>query len=178
MTIREIIRMGHPTLRQVARPLSTDEIQSETTERLVEDMIDTLESSGGIGLAAPQINESVRLAIIEITQMDSRYGELEPLPLTVFVNPVITILEETMAGSWEGCLSIPGLRGWVERSQKILVEYLDLELNNHKRVFSAFHATVCQHEFDHLDGRLYVDHVQDMRNLMFESEMTHLVHSD
>ena len=75
MTIREIIRMGHPTLRQVARPLSTDEIQSEATERLLEDMIDTLKSSGGIGLAAPQINESVRLAIIEITQTGSRYGE-------------------------------------------------------------------------------------------------------
>ena len=163
--------MGHPILRQVARPLSETEIQSEEVHLLVDDMVDTLKYAGGIGLAAPQVNESVRLALIEIPHSGSRYGELEPIPLTVFVNPVITILEEQVAGSWEGCLSIPGLRGWVERPQKILVDYLDLELNVHKRVFSGFHATVCQHEFDHLDGHLYVDRIDDMRNLVFECEL-------
>lgn len=173
MAQREIIKMGHPTLRQVARSMSKEEIQSPATHQLIDDMKITLDAVGGIGLAAPQINESIRLAIIEVPATGSRYGELPPLPLTVFVNPVITIVDSTTAGNWEGCLSVPGLRGWVERPQKIVVEYLDLQLNLHKKVFVGFQATVCQHEIDHLDGYLFVDRLTDSRKLVFESEMEH-----
>ena len=95
--------MGHPTLRKVARPLECDELGSEEIQQLVSDMVDTLRQSGGIGLAAPQVNESVRLAIIDIPGGPSRYGDMPAMPLTVFVNPIIEVLGEETAGYWEGC---------------------------------------------------------------------------
>lgn len=166
--------MGHPTLRKVARPLPDSEILSDEISRLVRDMIDTLHDYGGIGLAAPQVNESIRLAMIEIPSEGSRYGDLESLSLTVFVNPVVSILDSPQAGFWEGCLSVPGLRGWVERPQRVRVDYKDLELNDHSQEFEGFHATVIQHEFDHLDGVLYVDRMTDMKQLLFEEEFERL----
>ena len=113
MAVRKIIRMGHPTLRKAARRLEARELASPEIGRLVNDMIDTLNDSGGIGLAAPQIDESVRLAIIEIDGGPSRYGEVPAMPLTVFVNPTIEVVDPKPAGYWEGCLSVPGLRGFV-----------------------------------------------------------------
>lgn len=161
--------MGHPTLRKVARQLSDEEIVGREVRPLVEDMVDTLHAAGGIGLAAPQINESVQLAIIKIPKLGSRYGELEELPLMVFVNPEISVVVDAeLAGNWEGCLSVPGLRGWVERPQHINLRYQDLEGTRHFREFTGFHATVCQHEFDHLTGHLFVDRMTDMTKLVFE----------
>lgn len=177
LAVRKIIRMGHPTLRRVARPLTDSEVRGDEISRLVEDMTHTLHDYGGIGLAAPQVNESVRLAIIEIPSEGSRYGELESLSLTVFVNPVVSVLDTRQEGFWEGCLSVPGLRGWVERPQSVRVDYKDLELKNHSKVFEGFHATVIQHEFDHLDGILYVDRMADMKQLLFEEEFERLVQS-
>jgi peptide deformylase len=168
MAIREIIRMGHPTLRRVARPLSVEELGSAGFRERVEDMVDTLHDAGGLGLAAPQINQSVRLAIIEIPGGTTRYGAIPPMPLTVFVNPVIEILDPSSAGYWEGCLSVPGLRGFVERPQQIRVRALDIDGNTFELELSGFLATVFQHEFDHLDGRLYLDHIGDSRQLVFE----------
>lgn len=175
MAVREIIRMGHPTLRQRARPLDPAEMGTVDTARLVEDMIDTLHHAGGIGLAAPQIDVPVRLAIIEIPHQGSRYGEVPEMPLTVFVNPEIEVLDPASAGYWEGCLSVPGLRGFVERPQHVRVraqnlqgEPLDLELR-------GFLATVFQHEFDHLDGRLYIDRMTDPTRLVFEEEFERFV---
>ena len=169
MAIREIVRMGHPTLRKVARCLNEEEIASPEVRALVKDMVDTLHDAGGIGLAAPQINESVQLAIINIPRLGSRYGVLEELPLTIFVNPKIIVDSDSdQAGNWEGCLSVPGLRGWVERPQRIHLRYQDLRGVHYERDFTGFHATVCQHEFDHLDGRLFVDRMTDMTKLVFE----------
>lgn len=168
MAIREIIRMGHPTLRQVARALEPGELSSPRIAELVRDMIDTLHQSGGIGLAAPQVNEPVRLAIIEIRGGPSRYGEIPDMPLTVFVNPEIEVLEGASAGYWEGCLSVPGLRGFVERPQHIRVRALDLEGAPIELELHGFLATVFQHEFDHLDGKLYIDRLKDSRLLVFE----------
>ena len=170
MAVRKVLRMGHPTLRRVARPLTNREARSEPIARLVEDMVETLHDYGGIGLAAPQVNESIRLAIIEIPSMGSRYGDLEPMPLTVFVNPVVTVLDASTEGYWEGCLSLPGLRGWVERPQHIRVDYKDLILRSHSKEFGGFQATVFQHEFDHLDGTLFVDRMTDTTRLVFEEE--------
>jgi peptide deformylase len=171
VAVRRIIRMGHPTLRRVARPLTDAEITSAATRALVADMIDTLHDYGGIGLAAPQIDESIRLAIIEIGGGPSRYGELLPMPLTVFVNPVIEVLDPTdTAGYWEACLSVPGLRGWVERPQRIRVRYTTLDFDRRALELDGFAATVFQHEFDHLDGRLYIDRMTDTTKLMFEEE--------
>lgn len=175
MATREILRMGHPVLRQVARPLTDAERADPALRTLVEDMTDTLDASGGIGLAAPQIGESVRLAIIRIPGGPSRYGELPTIPLTVYVNPEIEVVEPEEAGYWEGCLSIPGLRGFVERPQHIRVRWLDLDGAEHSTELEGFLATVFQHEFDHLDGRLYVDRMTDTTRLMYESEFDRLL---
>lgn len=170
MAIREIIRMGHPTLRTRSRDLSEAEITSEQTAKLVEDMIDTLHHAGGIGLAAPQINEPVRLAIIEIPQSGSRYGEIPAMPLTVFANPEIEVLDGRRAGYWEGCLSVPGLRGFVERPQHVRVRARDLANQPLEMELQGFLATVFQHEFDHLDGYLYLDRMDDLSRLTYEEE--------
>jgi peptide deformylase len=170
MAVRKIIRMGHPVLRRPADPLDASEIGSAETGRLIADMIDTLHDYGGIGLAAPQVGESVRLAIVEIPESGSRYGELTGMPLTVFINPSITVLDEDTHGFWEGCLSVPGLRGFVERPQQIRVDYLGLAGNRQSIELSGFLATVFQHEFDHLDGKLYIDRMTDTRLLAFEEE--------
>ena len=167
--------MGHPVLRRTARPLRPEELTSDRLHRLVADMVDTLHDYGGIGLAAPQVGESVRLAMIEIPGGPTRYGELDRMPLTVCVNPEIEIVDETAAGYWEGCLSIPGLRGFVERPQHIVVAYLDLKGKRCEYEARGFLATVFQHEFDHLDGRLFVDRIQDPTRLAFEEEFARYV---
>lgn len=162
--------MGHPLLRQVARRLEPAELADPALHVLLEDMVDTLHDYGGIGLAAPQIGESIRLAIIEIPGGPTRYGDLAPMPLTVFVNPHIEVLDPATAGYWEGCLSVPGLRGFVERPQHVRVDYQDLEGAEHSLELQGFPATVFQHEFDHLDGHLFVDRMSDMSLLAFEKE--------
>ena len=170
MAIRRIIRMGHPTLRRVARHVPAEAIGSAPLKRLIGDMIDTLHDYGGVGLAAPQVDESLRLAIIEIGQAPTRYGDVPELPLTVFINPEITILDPQAAGNWEGCLSVPGLRGFVERPQHIRVAALDETGKQQQLELRGFLATVFQHEFDHLDGKLYIDRMTDSTKLVFESE--------
>lgn len=175
MAVRRIIRMGHPLLRNPARKLLPEEIGSEATHRLVADMIDTLHDYGGIGLAAPQIAEPVRLAIVELAGGQSRYGELPEVPLTAFVNPEIEVLDEQSAGYWEGCLSVPGLRGFVERPQHIRVRALNLAGEQMEMEIKGFPATVFQHEFDHLDGTLYVDRITDSSMLVFDEEFERYV---
>ena len=170
MAVRKIIRMGHPTLRKVAQPVDPAAIGSTAFRRLVADMVDTLHDYGGVGLAAPQINESIRLAIIEVPAGRTRYGEVPPLPLTIFVNPRVQVTDETRNGVWEGCLSVPGLRGYVERPSGVRVEALDLDGRRQTLELNGFLATVLQHEFDHLDGKLYIDRLADPAKLMFEEE--------
>ncbi|MCC5886319.1 MAG: peptide deformylase [Gammaproteobacteria bacterium] len=170
MAVREIIRMGHPILRQRARELTADEIRSPALGNLIEDMVDTLAASGGIGLAAPQIAEPVRLAIIRITGGPSRYGEIAEVPLTIYVNPTIEIRDAEEQGFWEGCLSVPGLRGYVERPRGIRVRWQNLDGQPQTADYQGFLATVFQHEFDHLDGHLYIDRMKDSTQLVFEEE--------
>ena len=178
MAVRKIIRMGHPTLRRVSRELKVEEIGSDEVHRLVADMIDTLHDYGGIGLAAPQVNEPIRLAIIEIPGGQTRYGDIDSLPLTVFVNPNIEVLNTTTAGFWEGCLSVPGLRGFVERPQHVKVTSKNLRGEEQNHEFEGFLATVFQHEFDHLDGKLYIDHITDLTKLAFETEYERYVDAE
>ena len=170
MAVRKIIRMGHPVLRRPAEPLAVGAIASNDVQRLIVDMIDTLHDYGGIGLAAPQVAEPVRLAIVEIPEDGSRYGDIPGMELTVFINPTITVQDPATKGFWEGCLSVPGLRGFVERPQQIRVDYLDIEGAEQAIELSGFLATVFQHEFDHLDGKLYIDRMTDSRLLAFEEE--------
>lgn len=170
MAVRKIIRMGHPGLRVVAEPVSLELLESDGFARLLEDMLDTLEDYGGIGLAATQIDEPLRVALIDLPGGPSRYGELPRIPATFFVNPKIIVVDGASASYWEGCLSVPGLRGLVERPQHIQVEALNLEGITMNYEFEGFAATVFQHEFDHLDGRLYVDHIQTPGHLAFDEE--------
>ena len=178
MPVRKIIRMGHPTLRSRAKSIPEKTIGSSNLTRLIEDMVETLHDYGGIGIAAPQINEPTSIAIIDIPKGISRYGKLEEIPLCVFINPKLTVLTEKVAGYWEGCLSVPGLRGFVERPQHIQVDYLDLKGEPQRKEMTGFTATVIQHEFDHLTGRLYIDHITDPKLLMFEDEYERYVLSE
>ena len=163
MAVRDIIRMGHPTLRTPARPLTDAEITSPDTRRLVDDMIDTLHHAGGIGLAAPQIDVPVRLAIIEIDPEASRYGDIPPMPLTVFVNPRIEVVDEASAGFWEGCLSVPGFYENVERPERVRVRALDRDGNPFDEVYEGLLAVCIQHECDHLNGKLFVDYLSNLK---------------
>lgn len=173
MAIRKIARMGHPVLRQKARELSVDEIKSPAMQQLIDDMIETMNEYSGIGLAAPQIHESIQLALVGYAADNPRYPQLQTAdgqPLTVFFNPKLKVLDQTPQGFWEGCLSVPELRGYVERPRKIEIEYHDV--NGEKQTLQAegFLATVFQHEFDHLEGTLYVDRIQDKTKLAFIEE--------
>ncbi len=170
MAVLEIIRMGHPTLRQVARELTADEIASGSTARLIEDMRETLHAYGGIGLAAPQVNVPLRLAIIEMEGDTSSYGEVEGHDFGVYINPVLRAQPGPEAGYWEGCLSIPGMRGYVERPQHLLVDYLDAAGAPQSLEAKGFLATVFQHEFDHLNGTLYIDRLSSTDLLAFDEE--------
>ena len=171
MAIRKILRSGHPVLRQVAFELTPSQIKSTEIKSLIEDMVQTLADSGGIGLAAPQVGESIRLAIIDIKGGPTRYGDLKPHPLAVYINPKVTVLDPNTCRHWEGCLSLPGLRGLVERPSHIRIDYLDHEGQPKQLEVHDFLAAVFQHEFDHLDGCLYVDRLVDSRSLVFETEL-------
>ena len=170
MTIQTIIRMGHPTLRIKAANYPVDKIGSPEFKTLIKDMRETLEDSGGIGLAAPQIDVSTQIAIIEIVETSTRYGEIQQLPFSVFVNPLVTVVDPETAGYWEGCLSVPGMMGYVERPQHIRIEYLDDSGSSQTAEFEGFLATVFQHEFDHLQGKLYIDRMEDPTLFSFEDE--------
>ena len=171
MAIHKIIRMGHPVLRKKAQKLSVEEILSDETRVLIGDMEETMATKNGVGLAAPQIGISKQLAIIHLSEENSkRYSQKERSPLIVVINPTITILNESTSGFWEGCLSIPKLRGFVERPNKIQVDFVDQGNSPQSMVLEGFLATVFQHELDHLEGKLYIDHIKDMKNLTFFEE--------
>lgn len=170
MSIQKVIRMGHPLLRQTAQTLTKEEILAESTQKLVQDMLDTMEAEQGIGIAAPQIGVSKQVALVGIPEESSRYPQTESSPLIVVINPVITILDETLQGFWEGCLSVPGLRGFVQRPRKVQIDYLDLNAQPQTIIAEDFLATVFQHELDHLFGKLYVDRITDLSKLSYMEE--------
>ena len=168
MAIRSVLRMGHPLLRQVAEPVErydTDELRA-----LVKDMDDTMRSLNGAGIAAPQIGVSRRVVIFEVTA-NPRYPQAEAVPYTVLINPTLEPLGHEQEDGWEGCLSVPGLRGLVPRHRHLRYRGYDLEGRPIDRTVSAFHARVVQHEVDHLDGILYPMRITDLRNLGFEDVM-------
>ena len=163
--------MGNPLLRLEAKPFTLEEILSEETEILLRDMWDSLEEAGGIGLAAPQIGISKQLAVIKLSEESDRYPDMETTEPYVIFNPQITVLDKEVQGFWEGCLSVPGLRGYVERPRKVKIDYLDENADERTIEVEDFLATVFQHELDHLIGMLYVDRMEDVSTLMYEDEM-------
>jgi len=164
LTVREIATIGHPVLRERAREVSIEELRSPELQQLVDDLVDTMHAAGGAGIAANQVHETVRIAVIEVDH-NPRYPYKPPIPLTVVVNPVIEFLDDEMVEINEGCLSVPDLRGTVERHVNIRVRYLDRDGDPHEEVKRGLTAGTFQHELDHLDGVLFVDRVADPRTL-------------
>ena len=178
MAIMKIALMGHPVLRRRAEEI-TDPTAPEV-RALVSHMIETMEDAEGMGLAAPQIHVSARLVILRTPGEDDAEEEIEDSAedewpgLTILVNPVIEPLGDDMADGWEGCLSVPGLRGMVPRYKRIRYRGSDLRGGVIDRTVEGLHARVVQHECDHLDGILYPERMTDMTKLIFESEYRHL----
>ncbi|MCW5752307.1 MAG: peptide deformylase [Alphaproteobacteria bacterium] len=174
MTILKIARMGHPVLRRRADPVSDP--SAPEIRRLVLDMIETMEDAPGIGLAAPQVHVPLRLVIFRVPAERLGPGEEgEAQGLTALCNPVIEPLGPDTEPGWEGCLSVPGLRGVVERWTHIRYSGLGLDGRRIEREARGMHARVVQHECDHLDGILYPQRMRDLTKLVFESEMRHMV---
>ena len=178
MAVKKVIRMGHPVLRELAKPLTPEEITSNETRSLVQDLLDTMEAEDGIGIAAPQIGVSKQIALVGVPADSERYPESEETPLYVVINPEIKIIDEIPQGFWEGCLSVPGLRGYVERPKKVQVDFTNLNGEKESLVLEDFPATVFQHELDHLFGKLYVDRIKDSKELMFTEEFMEYHASD
>lgn len=175
MAIREVTRMGNPVLRKEAEDLTPEEILSAETKELLQDMYDTMKAESGIGIAAPQIGVSKKVALIAVPEESERYPEAEESPMLYIFNPKITVLDEELQGFWEGCLSVPGLRGFVERPRKVQIDFLDINANQQSIVIEGFLATVFQHELDHLFGKLYVDRITNMSKLTFNEEFSKYV---
>ena len=157
MSVREIVTIGDPVLRERAREVTPEELRSEEVQRLIDDLIETKRAANGAGLAANQVGETVRVAVAEVEGTNPRYPYKPPIPLTVMVNPVIEPVDDVMIEINEGCLSVPDLRGYLERHATIRVRYLDRDGTEHQEVRSGLTAGTFQHEVDHLDGVLFVD---------------------
>jgi peptide deformylase len=161
MTVLEIATVGDPVLRERARELSPKELSSPPVQRLIDDMIDTKRAAHGAGIAANQVGRALRIAIVEVEPGNPRYPYKPPVPLTVIVNPEIEPLDDDVFLVNEGCLSVPGLRGDVERHVNVRVRYLDRYGQPHEEVRRGLTAGTFQHELDHLDGVLFLDRVHD-----------------
>lgn len=171
MAVRKILRIGHPDLRIKSAPVPVNEIRSQESKKLIRDMFDTMADAGGIGLAAPQIGVHKRLVIVGFDRSE-RYPELkEPIQRRILFNPEIEVLKGPSVGFWEGCLSVPDMRGYVERTRKIRLKFIDENEEAHDEIIEGFDAVVYQHECDHLDGVLYVDRLKDPKMFGYNDEL-------
>jgi peptide deformylase len=168
MALRPVLKMGHPLLRQVAVPVA--ELATPELRALVADMDETMRALNGAGIAAPQIGVSLRVVIFELKD-NPRYPHIAPVPYTVLVNPVLTPLGPEEEDGWEGCLSVPGMRGLVPRYRRLRYGGFSLEGTPIDRTVEGFHARVVQHEVDHLDGILFPQRIRDMRAFGFEDAL-------
>ena len=166
MAARPIVRMGTPSLFKKSVPWPSDKFDSPELHALLDDMKASMIAANGAGLAAPQIGENVRVVIFEVDD-NSRYPNREPIPYTVLINPELMPLPEEKVSDWEGCLSVPGMRGEVPRFEHLRYSGRDAFGAAFERVVDGFHARVVQHEVDHLDGMLYPRRVQDMTKFGF-----------
>ena len=167
MAVRRVLKMGEPLLRQVAAPVTRFDAELAS---LVADMDDTMRALSGAGIAAPQIGVGLRVVIFELKD-NPRYPHLTPVPYTVLVNPQLTVLDAEQEEGWEGCLSVPGMRGWVPRYHRLHYKGRDEKGMPFERTVEGFHARVVQHECDHLDGILYPQRMTDMSRFGFIEEL-------
>lgn len=161
MAARAILKMGTPSLLEISAPWPKNKFDSPELHALLTDMKDSMTAAKGAGLAAPQIGENVRVVIFEVID-NPRYPNREPIPFTVLINPQLTPISPMQEEDWEGCLSVPGMRGLVPRYPKLRYTGFDVAGNKIERTVDGFHARVVQHEVDHLDGVLYPMRMTDM----------------
>lgn len=167
--IRPICRLGNPCLREISNKLTKQDVFSDEFTQLKQDLFDSMKHYGGIGIAAPQIGVNSQVALIELGPINRYWAEIS-LPKTYFINPEIEVLSDSTEGNWEGCLSVPGLRGYVERPNHVRVTYFDENFEKQSFETKGFLAVVIQHELDHLFGKLYIDHIKDMSLLSYQEE--------
>ncbi len=168
MAIRPILRIGDPRLREAAKPV--DAFDTPELHELVEDMFDTMAAADGAGLAATQIGVLKRVMIFGV-ESNPRYPDVEKVPTTVLINPEFSVISDEVAGFWEGCLSVPGMRGYVERRARIKYRGFDQFGMLIEHEAEGFHAVVFQHEHDHLDGFLYPDHITEHEKFGYTEEL-------
>ena len=164
MTVRDILHVGNPLLRERSREITRDELASPEMQQLIDDLIDTMHAANGAGIAAPQVGELLRIATIEVTE-NPRYPYKPRIPLTVVVNPIIEPLDDELVEINEGCLSVPNMRGNVMRNVNVRVRWWDRDGNEYDEIRRGLTAGTFQHECDHLDGLLFLDRVHDTRSL-------------
>lgn len=169
MSILKVARLGHPVLRSASQPLTSQEIDSREVQDLIDNMIETMREYDGVGLAAPQIHVSKQIAVIEVNA-NPRYPDMPKVPLTVLINPRITSRSKKIVENWEGCLSIPDLRGTVPRNASLVCEATDRAGKPIKLEVDGFFARVIQHEWDHLQGNVYLDRMSNLHSLSHLSE--------
>jgi peptide deformylase len=167
--IHDILRMGDPRLLRVAQPV--EQFDTNELHALVADMFETMHDAQGAGLAAPQIGVDQRLVIFGFAETNQRYPDADPVPQTVLLNPVIEMLDAEIEEDWEGCLSVPGMRGVVPRNERIRYRGFDQFGTPIDRIATGFHARVVQHECDHLDGILYPMRIRDFSRFGFTEEL-------
>ncbi len=172
--ILKVARLGHPVVRTPAQPVAVEQIRTHDFQKLLDDMVETMHEYNGVGLAAPQVHLGLQLAVLEV-ESNPRYPDAPSVPLTYLINPVVTVLDETKVEEWEGCLSIPEMRGVVPRHKKILVTALGRNGERLEIQAEDFHARVIQHETDHLKGEVYLDRMDGMRTLSHLAEWQRFV---
>jgi peptide deformylase len=173
MSILKVARMGHPILRMVARPLERAEIRSSRVQTLVDDMLETMTEYRGVGLAAPQVHEGVRVFVALLSESDAGADQADHANASdavVVINPEIRVVDPKVVEDWEGCLSVPDIRGRVPRSKEIIVRALDRRASPLEIRAADFQARVIQHETDHLDGVLFFDRMHNLSSLTFLEE--------
>jgi peptide deformylase len=171
MSILKVAKLGNPVLRQIAKPVPAGAIKSHEIQRLIKDMIATMREYGGVGLAAPQVHESVQIAVIEGLE-DAGPGKRQPTQLQVLINPALTVLSVELEEDWEGCLSIPDLRGRVPRHREVQVRAMGAEGEQVEFRATGFRARVIQHEHDHLIGKVFLDRMLSSESLTFLPEFS------
>lgn len=168
----EIAKLGNPILRQVARPVS--DVTDATFQALIDSLIETAISANGVGIAAPQVSQSYRLFIVA-SRPNPRYPDAPLMEPTATINPKIVSHSDEIVKGWEGCLSVPGIRGLVPRYRAIAVEYSDRHGNLQRQELTDFVARIFQHELDHLNGIVFLDRVESDRDLLTEDEYQRLI---
>lgn len=177
MPLKSIVRLGHPALRTSAEPVTPEQLADPATQTLIDDMLETMHEASGVGLAAPQIGLGLQLFVYAAVDPDAD-EELEEAELKVLVNPAVEPAPGEPVYDWEGCLSIPDLRGLVPRHPAVRVHALDRHGQSISFEASGYEARIIQHEFDHLNGIVFLDRMRDFRSLAFEAEWEEFMTSD